>query len=412
MDEPGIHVIYSAGLWASRQSGVGALPQAGNHETFDNGHSRKYGWAGSVYRFRSVVSRHQSELALMDMLQPIETLAPAPAGFDYAAMPEDVAERQRERAAKIARIYRKTVEAAGAIGRELLAAQAELEHGLFLRWVEGANGMSKSSAYRFMDMARSFGDKLPTVGSLPMTVIHKLSEKSTPEPVRAAVLRRFEAGETVAADQIMDEVREAKIKARANASKEREEARRAALSLEARAKEDAQNKRKGRAKEAREAEIERERKQRQEHADRQAQRGTEAAMAFIGRFGPTDGLAFLRKFTRANWHEPAETACLIMLARLCEPTEVAIKEIWVPGYGYGTPKFTREAIEQAAQEMTDGPDQPVVITLVNTDDHPKHWGRYKIVEGEVRLLAARDILNRSSVSAQIAPSPASDPEHN
>lgn len=172
---------------------------------------------------------------------------PVPAeAFDYTALPSDVADRQRERAKRIMMLQHRTIEAMGEIGHELLEAQAELEHGAFLDWIRDATGLSKSTAYRFMDMVRAFGPKLPTVGSLPLTVVHKLAEKSTPEPIRDAVLRRIEAGETVKAEVVLGELREAKEAARAAAAAQQqaaaaelEAARRAALTEEERDEEDA-----------------------------------------------------------------------------------------------------------------------------------------------------------------------------
>jgi hypothetical protein len=181
------------------------------------------------------------------------------AAFNYAGLPADLADRQRERAERIVALQHRTIEAMGEIGRELLEAQAELEHGAFLDWIRDATGLSKSSAYRFMDMARTFGPKLPTVGSLPLAVVHKLAEKSTPEPIRAAVLRRIEAGENVKAEVVLGELREAKEAARAAAAAqqeaaaaEREAARRGALSEEERNEEDALKARGARGKAARE----------------------------------------------------------------------------------------------------------------------------------------------------------------
>ena len=108
----------------------------------------------------------------MHVMTPI-----AAAGFNYADLPADLADRQRERAARIIALRNRTIEGMGEIGRELLEAQAELEHGTFLDWLRDAAGLSKSTAYRFMDMARAFGPKLPTLGSLPLAVVHQLAAK-------------------------------------------------------------------------------------------------------------------------------------------------------------------------------------------------------------------------------------------
>lgn len=350
----------------------------------------------------------------MDMVPVIEP-AGLPAAFDYSDLAPDLADRQRQRAARIIGIHRRTVEAAGEIGRELLAAQEEMERGTFLRWIEGELRLSKSSAYRFMDMARSFGEKLPTVGSLPLTVVHKLAERSTPEPVRAAVLKRIEAGETIQADAIVEEIREAKDEAAKRSKDEKEKARRAALTEEARDEEDALKSRGEKGRLARERKIEREReKQRLERlAERQTREreATAAARILLDGLGAETAAAFCKRF----W--PVADAALGTLlkfaqverARGVEAVEIDKADIVIVGHtaSWGSDYWDDKAeVRQLADEIQrDGLREPIIVEQIKAEHHGRE--RYRVVDGSRRFRAVTVLLQQPSILARIAP--ASEP---
>lgn len=346
----------------------------------------------------------------MDML-PLAETAPAPAGFDYTSLAPDIASRQRDRAARIVGIYRKTVEAAGEIGRELLAAQEEMEHGTFLRWVDSELRLSKSSAYRFMDVARTFGEKLPTVGSLPLTVVHKLAERSTPEPVRAAVLRRIEAGETIQAETIVQEIREAKDEARRQAASEREEARRASMTPE---QQDVEDARKLRGKKAQEAKARVEARQRAERLDveRKEQAEGEINGAYlVERLGLDEAAAWLDRVSdyqamRAALHA-AQRIVSIRRAEMCEPIEVKQQDVEQNGKLSEFQFFPEDRVdaEALAKEIErDGLIEPLILA---PHDRPG-WRRYQVVDGVRRFRALVTILGRQTFPARIAPSVSPD----
>lgn len=344
----------------------------------------------------------------MDMLTPLEQAA-APA-FDYDTMPAEIVPRQQERAERIRGMYRQTVETAGEIGRELLAAQSEMDHGQFLPWVTGAAGLSKSTAYRCMDMARSFGPKLPIVGSLPLAVVHKLAEKSTPEPVRAAVLRRIEAGETIQPEAILDEVREARTEARKEAETQREEARRAKLSPEQRAVEDAKNRRKRRTQEVEEREREERRNAERQERQAKAVKATEAAGIIIASLGAEQSAAFCARYSRLQYEvfRKLEDLAHIERARGVEPVMVRKSDIAHVGpITYGAAWWEDEdEVKQLAEEIRrDGLKEPIVLAE-HTEQDRRH--RYRVVDGSKRFRALTVILQQDQIAARISPPIASN----
>ncbi|MCJ2108550.1 DUF3102 domain-containing protein [Methylobacterium sp. E-041] len=340
----------------------------------------------------------------MDMPTPIEQ--PAASGFDYSALPAEIVPRQRERADRIRGMYRQTVETAGEIGHELLAAQGEMEHGQFLSWVTGAVGLSKSTAYRCMDMARSFGPKLPTVGSLPLAVVHKLAEKSTPEPVRAAVLHRIEAGETMVAATILREVREAREAEQARVKAEREAARRAGLSDEQREAEDALRAKDERGKAARTRRDEKFRAERRAEVRQQRDRAQASAVALVKRFGVDDAAAFLSLLGGAVNSVAQATLDLIDVERASsvDPVQIRANLIVEAGRLYDDfvgPEAMAEAELLAEEIKRDGLREPLVVR--RTDRAGKYLGEYDLVDGAKRFLAVVRVMKQSKISVRIVP---------
>ena len=94
---------------------------------------------------------------------------------------------------------RKTVEEAAAIGALLVEAQGICEHGNFLPWLESKTKISKSTAYRYMDLSR-LGTKLPKLGNLDdankAVEDHRAQEKRREDEKKMALFaKRKKTGE-------------------------------------------------------------------------------------------------------------------------------------------------------------------------------------------------------------------------
>ncbi len=85
------------------------------------------------------------------------------------------------------------------IGANLLEAQDLLAHGEFLPWIEAEFGMGKSSAYKFINVAKAFQGKFPQNGNLEIaaSALYLLASPETPEDARDEVLRLASAGEPI-----------------------------------------------------------------------------------------------------------------------------------------------------------------------------------------------------------------------
>lgn len=85
------------------------------------------------------------------------------------------------------------------IGANLLEAQELLTHGEFLPWIEAEFGMGKSSAYKFINVAKAFQGKFPQNGNLEIaaSALYLLASPDTPEEAREEVLELAAAGENI-----------------------------------------------------------------------------------------------------------------------------------------------------------------------------------------------------------------------
>ena len=132
------------------------------------------------------------------------------ATFDYGRVSAEVGREMQAVASRVRERHQKQIAAIIETGRDLLSVKARLEHGQFVAWIEAEFDWDKRTAQRYMSAAETFGEKNDTVSLLPPSTIYALAAKTTPEPVREAVIKRAEAGEKIDTVQVRREIREAK----------------------------------------------------------------------------------------------------------------------------------------------------------------------------------------------------------
>ena len=116
------------------------------------------------------------------------------AGFDYAALPENMAAQARAAAHRIQRRNHKMVESIIENGGDLLSMKERLEHGQFEKWVATECAISERSARNYMAAARAFKGKTAMVADLSPTTIYALTAS---EAVRSQVIEKRSTGETL-----------------------------------------------------------------------------------------------------------------------------------------------------------------------------------------------------------------------
>jgi hypothetical protein len=149
------------------------------------------------------------------------------AGFDYAALPADLAAEAADVAERVRGRHRQTVETILEMGRDLLAIKARLPHGQFGAWLDAEFGGVARTAQNYMRAAEAFGARTETVSHLPPTTLYALASPSAPESVRAQVLARLDAGEPVEAEEVSEILSDARRLDRSREMAARTAARRA-----------------------------------------------------------------------------------------------------------------------------------------------------------------------------------------
>ena len=117
--------------------------------------------------------------------------------FNYDLVAAPIAIQAREAAERIKLRLRRSAEDIIEIGRDLMDVQGKIGHGNFLPWIEAEFGMSQSAAYKFMNVARAYGDKVVTVTSLAPSALYELAAPKTPLEVREEIEAMIAAGEVV-----------------------------------------------------------------------------------------------------------------------------------------------------------------------------------------------------------------------
>jgi hypothetical protein len=101
----------------------------------------------------------------------------------------------RTRAERIRARIAKTVEDIVDAGRELLAVKSSISRDQFTKWVEDEVGISQSTAYRWMSLARH--PSILSLRNLTPDLAYALTAKDATPAIIAAITSKAEAGEIV-----------------------------------------------------------------------------------------------------------------------------------------------------------------------------------------------------------------------
>ena len=135
-----------------------------------------------------------------NVLQPIQIDEIVHRRFDYQQLGHSLASLMIDRAMRIRTHHRQTTETAMEIGRELVRAKTQLDHGQFTEWVERELNFSARSARNFMALYNAFSEKAATVAVLPPTTLYKLA--GAPDRVRDDIVAMVTDGDVTDHDVV------------------------------------------------------------------------------------------------------------------------------------------------------------------------------------------------------------------
>src|SRR3954468_8151062 len=88
-------------------------------------------------------------------------------GFNYSALPADVAAAARAAADRIKGRHQRQIAAIIETGRDLLAIKERLGHGWFLAWLQAEFAWTDRTARNYMQVVEQFADKTEIISDLP-----------------------------------------------------------------------------------------------------------------------------------------------------------------------------------------------------------------------------------------------------
>lgn len=124
------------------------------------------------------------------------TLSSIPLRYDFSLVELD----QRDEAIALTiegrNFERTSLEAIVGFGKVALRMQSILPHGEFTKWLEAEFKLSTAMAYNFINVAKRFGDQIPILQELPitMTVLYQIAEPNAPKELTETVIAKAESG--------------------------------------------------------------------------------------------------------------------------------------------------------------------------------------------------------------------------
>ncbi|NJR71042.1 MAG: DUF3102 domain-containing protein [Synechococcales cyanobacterium CRU_2_2] len=119
--------------------------------------------------------------------------------FDYASL--QVADRQviEKCTLEIRDRLRRSAQDILEIGQRLAEVRSHLQYGQFLTWLNTEFGWSQRTAYNFINVYETFGDKVAKLAKVDIatSVLYRLASPSVSEELRAEVLEEAQSGKNI-----------------------------------------------------------------------------------------------------------------------------------------------------------------------------------------------------------------------
>jgi hypothetical protein len=132
--------------------------------------------------------------------------------FDYDSLDQDNRLVIQQHTSEIRKRLCRSAQDVWEIGQRLADVRTRLKHGKFLDWLKTEFGWSQRTAYNFINVYETFGDrfaKLATV-DIATSVLYELAAPSVPEELRTQVLDAAEAGKKITHKSIKSAIKQSK----------------------------------------------------------------------------------------------------------------------------------------------------------------------------------------------------------
>lgn len=143
--------------------------------------------------------------------------APITALFDYDSL--DAGQRSiiQQRTGEIRERLRRSAQDVWEIGQKLSDVRSRLKYGQFLTWIKAEFGWSQRTAYNFINVYETFGDRFANLAkvNIATSLLYQLASPSVPEELRSQILRAAEQGETMTAKELKATIQKKRLKSAA-----------------------------------------------------------------------------------------------------------------------------------------------------------------------------------------------------
>ncbi|MEM6252569.1 MAG: DUF3102 domain-containing protein [Cyanobacteria bacterium P01_D01_bin.156] len=132
--------------------------------------------------------------------------------FDYGSL--DVSQRSiiQQRTGEIRERLRRSAQDVWEIGEKLSDVRSRLQYGQFLTWLKAEFGWSQRTAYNFIKVYETFGDRFANLAKVDIatSLLYQLASPSVPEDLRNEVLEAAEQGKKITANELRTAIKKVK----------------------------------------------------------------------------------------------------------------------------------------------------------------------------------------------------------
>ncbi|MDB9371995.1 DUF3102 domain-containing protein [Nodularia sphaerocarpa] len=130
------------------------------------------------------------------------------ASFDYGILTPEQRSLVEQRTSEIREQLRKTAQDIWEIGESLAEVRAQLKHGQFETWLKAEFGWSRRTAYNFINVYETFGNRANLAQiDIATSALYLLAAPSTPENLREQYLQEAKTGKRITHKELVHNIK-------------------------------------------------------------------------------------------------------------------------------------------------------------------------------------------------------------
>ncbi|BAB74360.1 DUF3102 domain-containing protein [Anabaena sp. FACHB-709] len=128
--------------------------------------------------------------------------------FDYGILTPEQRSLVEQRTSEIREQLRRTAQDIWEIGQSLAEVRAQLKHGQFETWLKAEFGWSRRTAYNFINVYETFGNRANLAQiDIATSALYLLAAPSTPENLREQYIEEAKAGKRITHKELVQTIK-------------------------------------------------------------------------------------------------------------------------------------------------------------------------------------------------------------